>query len=605
MKIAIVTTPIRPKPTNFPPFGSMAIIMSLRKILPKEDVKFYNIDFHRYSRDDVFKYFEENKFDAVGISAVVSTAYEYTKFLTSKIKLIKPETKVFVGGGLAASAEILYRKAKVDYTVIGDGEIISQNLVKAIKENRLNDDDLLKIKGITFIDKTDKFKFTGYEKPLPAPLVERPDFTILDEDKSLHHFISHQAVKLYEVDSQEIKKKKAATVVVAKGCVARCTFCHRWEKGYRVSPQQSIIDHIKLLKEKYGVSHIDIGDENFGSYKEETLSLVKALKDLDLTWNAGGVRAHTINYEMLKQWKENGCQSVMFGIESGSPTMLKVMEKKITLEQNIAAIKATYDADLLTVIQLVIGMPGETDKTINETVDFLINVMDYYPRPFRNKIDFLVSTNYAQSLPGTPLYEYSREHGFIGKNIDDEEKYLLSISDKDAYDNDHFINFTKQPLLKVFSWRHLINWKTWRVYAKKYLKLNIPKHKIVYGIICMVLNKKFKLKLNSTLEKELSKFIDNDFENKNYNFQKEARIVEGLRLLFPWNKYTYPFLALIIAYKESQNIKWYFKLIFEHILWSIKMTLKSNRKLNLPEISLRKVVNITDNDETVELRKGR
>ena len=106
-------------------------------------------------------------------------------------------------------------------------------------------------------------------------------------------------------------------------------------------------------------------------------------------------------------------------------------------------------------------------------------------------------------------------------------------------------------------------------------------------------------------EKELSKFIDNDFENKNYNFQKEARIVEGLRLLFPWNKYTYPFLALIIAYKESQNIKWYFKLIFEHILWSIKMTLKSNRKLNLPEISLRKVVNITDNDETVELRKGR
>ena len=45
MKIAIVTTPIRPKPTNFPPFGSMAIIMSLRKILAKEDVKFYRKNF--------------------------------------------------------------------------------------------------------------------------------------------------------------------------------------------------------------------------------------------------------------------------------------------------------------------------------------------------------------------------------------------------------------------------------------------------------------------------------------------------------------------------------------------------------------------------------
>ena len=46
-----------------------------------------------------------------------------------------------------------------------------------------------------------------------------------------------------------------------------------------------------------------------------------------------------------------------------------------------------------------------------------------------------------------------------------EEKYLLDISDKDAYDNDHFINFTHQPLLKVYTWRHMINWKVWRHYA--------------------------------------------------------------------------------------------------------------------------------------------
>ena len=53
--------------------------------------------------------------------------------------------------------------------------------------------------------------------------------------------------------------------------------------------------------------------------------------------------------------------------------------KKITLEKNIAALKATYDAGLFKTIQLVIGMPGETDKTINETIDFIINTMDYYP----------------------------------------------------------------------------------------------------------------------------------------------------------------------------------------------------------------------------------
>ena len=47
------------------------------------------------------------------------------------------------------------------------------------------------------------------------------------------------------------KTAGTATVVVAKGCVARCTFCHRFEKGYRVSPTESIIEHMRMLRDKY------------------------------------------------------------------------------------------------------------------------------------------------------------------------------------------------------------------------------------------------------------------------------------------------------------------------------------------------------------------
>ena len=109
MKICIVTTPIRPVPTTYPPFGSMAIIQSLREI--GQTVNFYNIDYHRFSHEENVKYFEENSFDVVGISAVVSTAYAYTKYLSQLIKKINPNTIVLVGGGLAASAEILHRKS--------------------------------------------------------------------------------------------------------------------------------------------------------------------------------------------------------------------------------------------------------------------------------------------------------------------------------------------------------------------------------------------------------------------------------------------------------------------------------------------------------------
>ena len=140
LKICICTTPIRPIPTKFPPFGSMAIISSLREI--GEEPKFYHIDYHRPDQQEIKKYFSENDFDIVGISSVVSTAYSYTKFLTALIKEVNQNTKIIVGGSLAASAHILLRKALVDYCVVGDGEITIQHLVKVLI-NKVDDHDIL------------------------------------------------------------------------------------------------------------------------------------------------------------------------------------------------------------------------------------------------------------------------------------------------------------------------------------------------------------------------------------------------------------------------------------------------------------------------------
>ena len=75
----------------------------------------------------------------------------------------------------------------------------------------------------------------------------------------------------------------------------------------------------------------------------------------------------------------------------------------------------------------------------------------------------------------------------------------------------------------------------------------------------------------------------------------------GLKLLLPWNKLTYPFIAILIAYKESKNTKWFFKLIFEHTLWSLNIF----KRFNLPKETLRKIVKIEDSDGTLPLREGR
>jgi anaerobic magnesium-protoporphyrin IX monomethyl ester cyclase len=84
-KILIVTTPVRPIPTDYPPMGSLSVITALHKA-GFDKTEFYNIDFLRPSFAEVLDYIENEKPDILGISAVVSTAYEYTKKLSLEIK---------------------------------------------------------------------------------------------------------------------------------------------------------------------------------------------------------------------------------------------------------------------------------------------------------------------------------------------------------------------------------------------------------------------------------------------------------------------------------------------------------------------------------------
>ena len=607
-KICICTTPIRPIPTTFPPLGSMSIIESLKPLC--SEIKFLHIDFHRYDKKYLADYFKEHNFDFVGISAVVSTAYAYTKNLSKIIKKINKNTKIFVGGNLAASSQILLRKCDVDFSIIGDGEIISYNLLSAlIKNKNLSDEELKKINGICFLSKKNEFIFTGYGKVPSASNLLAPNWQILEKENCLDHYMSDDGNSFKTFIPSFKPRGRTATIIVAKGCVARCTFCHRFEKGYRVNPNEKVIEHIKLLKEKYGVTQLDVGDENFGSYKEQTLELIKTFKEMNFSWKVAGVRAHTITPELLKAFKDNGCEICIFGIESGSPKMLKVMEKKITLEQNINALKWTHEAKLATIVQLVIGMPGETDQTIDETSNFLIKTIDYYNENFKKNLEYQISINYAQALPGTPLYEYAREHGYIPKDIDGEEEYLLSISDKDAYDNSHFLNYTQQPLLKVLTWRYRILWRVWRVHALRNLNLPIGIISGGLSLICYFLNKILKTRLETKLIKKINKLYKDEKVSYNsqtsdlyYNVDAPKIFNYLLMSTFPWNKLTYPLMCLFVATKEKDNWIWFLKLIKDHLFWSLNFF----KKLKLPNLTLRKIVKIDEKDlNQLELRKGR
>ena len=468
MKIVICTTPIRSAPTEFPPFGSLAIIGALRRAgyVPV----FYDIDGLRPSLAEVERFFAEQQPDVAGISAVVSTSYAYAKRLAQAIRRVSPRTRIVLGGNMAASAELLHRLAGIDVCVIGEGEVVAVNLLRVLEANPgpLPHGALAGVRGVTFLDPAGDLIFTGYEDPLPASEVFDPDFSILERWSRIGNFF-RDPLELpdFALDPRSAqphrKGKKAATLVTAKGCVNRCTFCHRWDKGYRPIPVPRIIEKLRLLQERYNVGFLSFSDENFGSDRRHTEELVAALKPLDVLWEVGGVRVRSMDLELLRRMKDAGCVAVYYGMESGSPGILKLMDKKITREQNLAAARFTREAGVFTIFQMVIGMPGETRQTIRETTEFLKAVTEDAAISPRS----LLSINYVQALPGTAVYEYARARGLIGSTLADEERYLLSISDIDAMDDQKLLNFTEADVLTVRSWRRQMVLEVLRHYHQR------------------------------------------------------------------------------------------------------------------------------------------
>jgi radical SAM superfamily enzyme YgiQ (UPF0313 family) len=582
----------------------MAIIQSLRKI--GEHAKFFNIDYFRYSHAEIEAYFKEQQFDVVGISAVVSTAYAYTKYLSGLIRKVSPGTIIIVGGNLAASAEILLRKCAVDICAIGDGEIIIQHLIRVLYEKPLNFDKLRATKGICFLNEKEEFCFTGYGEKPAAEEVELPDYSILEADGSLPYFISDDVAGRFYAYDGVIGEGKIATIVMAKGCVARCTFCHRWEKGFRVLPTDKIIDYVSQLVSRYGVGFIQVADENFGADRDTAEEIASRLGKMGLKWQVAGVRTNTVSRESLQHWKDNGCVSVFFGIESGSQKMLDVMEKKTTVQRNIDALKWTGEANLNTIIQLVIGLPGEDDNTIRETIEFLKEVSPWIKQWKNKTASDSISINYAQALPGTPLYEYGREHGLIGSTMDEEEKYLEMISDTDAYSNDHFVNNSGLPLLKVLTWRFMIlaHLDAHHYWAQGGQGMTLQQ---VMGYYINVISRGIR----GRIAKANQSRGGNDYAAESGYFNVNSGIKFAPLLL---NSYSKPLLTpvLMIAMWSNSLVKSpprAFTMLVEYIKWVLK---PATSLVDSPNQSLRKIVSIppsvnnkSGNEGMTLLRKGR
>jgi anaerobic magnesium-protoporphyrin IX monomethyl ester cyclase len=208
-------------------------------------------------------------------------------------------------------------------------------------------------------------------------------------------FPSFQGLPLVNYGCPDALRRPMVTFMTARGCPHRCGFCSsplllgRKVRGW---PIPRVLDELQRLVAQ-GVREVSFVDDVFTIQRERALALCDGMvaRGLDLTWFCNA-RADQVTRELAAVMRQAGCHQVYLGFESGSPEILKIIHKDTTVERLERGAALLADAGIARSVGFVLGLPGETQATVDASIALARRV-----RPER--IQFTRWT----PLPGTPL----------------------------------------------------------------------------------------------------------------------------------------------------------------------------------------------------------
>lgn len=325
---------------------------------------------------------------------IATPTLEHDLDAVKKAKEICPNVVTIAKGAafLTLADRIIKEHNELDFGILGEAE----NTLKEILEGKPKTEIL----GL-YYKENDEVKFTG----------NRPFIEDLDSlPFPARHLVDNNIYR--RPDNNKVQ----ATIKVSRGCPFHCFFCLATPvsgaKVRRRSPE-NIVAEIKECVEKYNIKNFLFWSDIFNIDKDWTMKLCQAIIDsgLKITWSAN-TRADTADLEMAEMMYKSGCRLVSIGVESGSQYMLEKMGKKITLNDVRRTVKVFKKAKIRIYNYFVIGLPWETEETVEETIKFAIELNS----------DF-ISFYTATPLPGSRFYDYALEHNLFDKETSFENAY--------------------------------------------------------------------------------------------------------------------------------------------------------------------------------------
>jgi anaerobic magnesium-protoporphyrin IX monomethyl ester cyclase len=254
--------------------------------------------------------------------------------------------------------------------------------------------------GITYRDKSGEIVSTPNRPPIPTQELNDMPFP------AWHLFSLDRYTNLQPTLDQV--NGRSLPILTSRGCPYRCSYCSQiGPRLWRGRSVESVLAEWRWLVEEQGVSEIGVLDDSFNINRPRVLDLCQQLIDQKLDhvpWiMINGIRANLADEEVLGAMKRAGCIRTAFGVESGNQAILdSVVDKHLKLDQVRAAFKAARAVGMETIGFFIIGLPGESEATMDDTIRFAC------------ELDPLVANfSIATPFPGTRMYETVVAKGHI------------------------------------------------------------------------------------------------------------------------------------------------------------------------------------------------
>ena len=357
-KIALVNTPLLQKAGHhplFPPLGLayMAAVLEQNSF----EVKIVDCPVCEMDHEKLKTELASFQPTIVGIGAmtpIIESALESAHVARE----VCPDAKVVMGGPHVtfADKQILSEDKDVDIIVRGEGEETLLELAEQSPEFH----KIGNIEGITF---------RKDNQIIQSP--NRPFIQNLDA-------LPLPAYKYIPIKRYRITGMKLLPIISSRGCPFQCSFCvasQMFGARYRARSPKNVLDEIEWLKDEYKAEGIAFQDDTLTFDKKRTLEICDGMieRKLKLPWGCSS-RADVVTKEVLAKMAEAGCDEICFGVESGCQRIRDSLKKRVTTKQCENAVKWAKEAGIFVTVSVILGYPGETKETLQESLDFVRKV---------------------------------------------------------------------------------------------------------------------------------------------------------------------------------------------------------------------------------------